>query len=263
MEIIVLTNDRPDLTTITLQSLAVQTVPENSKKRLIVVDDGKTSAMSSPCFRKMVDFCAHFGWKVEYHRNMEHKGVTYVRHVASKLASEDAFFMIDGDVLIPQTDTLARMYDALNMQCVSTAFVVPRLLNIDNEHGAWYDPLAKTDSTASPENLQWHNPSFEPAGVVNLRHGATACIAYNRSKFEKAGGFSFWETVNEGEEVLMSNKLHNAGLLIPRLVVYHFGNQWTKEGLMTRLDDTKRKLVNQIHPESQRLLYPEVSYEDS
>lgn len=243
MEVIILTNDRPDFTALTLQSVALQ-LSKGERGRLILFDDGWTSAFAAPHVRKVFDFASHRGWHTEYHRNHDHRGVTYARHLASQLVGEvPHFYMIDGDMLVPP-GTFAKMEHALGLTS-STHFVVPRLLNIDNEHGAWHDPLGTSPVSVPGDHphAQWVNSAPLVNSAKQVAYGATACILYRTQPFRAAGGFGFWDLVEEGEEVLMSNRLENKGLLIEDFPVYHLGNTWTKEGMLKRLDTTKRKLV--------------------
>lgn len=92
------TKGRPEYAAVVLQSLMYQTHP---LALITIIDQGDTSAMASPLFRKMVTACGKYAYPVAYHHVKGVESITKVRALEKEFAVHPWVYLVDDDVMFP------------------------------------------------------------------------------------------------------------------------------------------------------------------
>ncbi|MER7455703.1 glycosyltransferase family A protein [Micromonospora sp. NPDC126480] len=224
LDVLIPTRNRPAELAVTLSGLAAQ---EGVGDFGVVVSDQSDGepAYAHPAAATMVRALRHRGHPVLLTRRLPRRGLA--EHRASLLAASAARYVLclDDDVWL-EPGTLCRLVTAIEeLGCGFVGNAVHGLSYVDDVRPETHRHYEEWDGPPAPERIrpgtpEWQRASIHPA--ANLLHvtekldlppGAWraykiswigGCVLYDRAKLTDAGGFDFWQRVQEkhqGEDV--------------------------------------------------------------
>ncbi len=170
MDVIIVSNNRPQRLAATLGTVLIQSV--NEDKRLILIDNSMGVIVQSKPISKLLEAFKLEGWEVSV-RETDLKTISQVKHYAYQQGNDEIVIAIDNDVLFVRHDTLASMAWALRHYEIGA--VSPLAYDIDNER-----PILGNDQH------YYHESTPDENGVAEGLTALGLCLGFRRCDLDYA-----------------------------------------------------------------------------